>query len=131
MNEEPIKVINLFTRQKVTATVDAESGIPVVTVIDDESLKLAEHIVEMIKSGDLMGLAIAGVNPKSDVPVLAATDSLPRLYHETLRLYGLKLVIEGIEDMIHERLNWKDAPLSPEPEEGPAAPTDPEAPVAE
>ena len=115
MTEETIKVVNLFTRAKVTATVDVESGIPVVTVIDGESLKLAEHVIGMIRNGDLIGLAIVGVNPKSDVPVLAATDSLPRLYQETLRLFALDLVKEGMTDLIHDRIDWKDAPLSPEP----------------
>ena len=123
MNEEPIKVINLFTRQQVVAKNTGTDLVPVVTVIDDQSLKLAEHVIKMIKAGDLIGLAIVGVNPKTDVPVVATTDSLPRLYQETLRLFALDLIKEGMIDNIHDRIEFKDSdtpddePISPEPEE--------------
>jgi hypothetical protein len=108
MSEESIKVINLFTRQQVVAATD-EVGKAVVVVIDEASLELAKHVIKMIAAGDLVGLAIIGVNPKLDVPVLAATDSLPRLYQETLRLFAIDLMKEGITDQIHERIEFRDS----------------------
>ena len=106
------RVVNLFTRQEVVAIAGEPTqtgGAPVVTVIDAGSLELAERVVEMIKMGVLSGLGIVGVNTKTDVPVVAAVDTLPRLYQKTLALFAVDMLREGMEDNAHDSIRWQDA----------------------
>ncbi len=104
------RVVNIFTRAPVQATVktDEETGEKTVAIVDAESLRLAKHVVEMVESGTLTGLAICGVNLETMVPIVAAVDSLPRLFQKTVLLFGLEMLREGITDSVHDNLQWRD-----------------------
>lgn len=109
---EPPRVVNIFSRLPVVA-IGGEpvetGGAPVVRMIDTESLVLAERVVELIKAGTLSGLGIVGVNIVTDVPVVAAVDTLPRLYQKTLALFAVDMLREGMTDNAHDAIRWQDA----------------------